>query len=165
MISSSRRRVLALIFNLGLSVLMLTSPPDAGSHVKRLKGQTIYVPAYSHIYYGDKEQPFYLTVTLSIRNTDPDHPITIISVEYYDTEGKLIKRYTENAVRLGAMASTRYVVKESDKAGGSGANFIVRWQSDAKVTEPIVESIMISTQTQQGVSFTSRGQAIKEDYE
>jgi hypothetical protein len=165
MINSSRRRVVAMIFNFGLTVLMLTSPLNAGSHVKLLKGQTIYVPAYSHIYYGDTEQPFYLTVTLSIRNTDPDLPITIDSVEYYDTDGKLIKRYTENAVKLGAMASTRYVVKESDKTGGSGANFIVRWKSDAKVTEPITESIMISTQTQQGVSFTSRGQAIREDYE
>jgi hypothetical protein len=41
----------------------------------------------------------------------------------------------------------------------------VRWKSEAKVTEPIVESIMISTKTQLGLSFTSRGQAIKEDCE
>ncbi|MBU2627056.1 MAG: DUF3124 domain-containing protein, partial [Proteobacteria bacterium] len=34
-------------------------------------GQTIYVPAYSHIYIGDRERPFLLTVTLSIRNIDP----------------------------------------------------------------------------------------------
>ena len=34
------------------------------------KGQTIYVPAYSHIYSGDRERPFLLTVTVSIRNTD-----------------------------------------------------------------------------------------------
>ena len=165
MITSGRRWVLALILYLGLSVLTFTFPVPAESRVKLLKGQTIYVPAYSHIYYGDREQPFYLTVTLSLRNTDPDHPITIVSVEYYDTDGKLIKRYSEGEVKLAALASTRYIVKESDKAGGSGANFIVRWKSDAKVTEPIAESIMISTQTQQGVSFTSRGQAIKEDDE
>jgi hypothetical protein len=165
MISSHRRRILALLVNLGLFVLTLTFPSPAVSQVKLLKGQTIYAPAYSHIYHGDREQPFYLTVTLSIRNTDPDRPITIVSLEYYDTDGKLIKRYLKNEVKLGAMASTRYVVKESDRAGGSGANFIVRWKSDEKVTEPIVESIMISTQTQQGVSFTSRGQAIEEDSE
>jgi hypothetical protein len=165
MISSSKRRIFALIATLSLSVLVLAFPLEAESQIKLLKGQTIYVPAYSHIYHGDREQPFYLTVTLSIRNTDPDHPITIVSVEYYDTDGKLIKPYTEKAVRLGAMASTRYVVKESDKAGGSGGNFMVRWKSAEKVTEPIVESIMISTQGQQGLSFTSRGQAIKEDHE
>ena len=38
------------------------------------RGQAVYVPAYSHIYIGDREHPFYLTVTLSIRNTDPQPP-------------------------------------------------------------------------------------------
>lgn len=162
---NDRKRIRALIFSLGLSVLLFTSPLEASDQIKLLKGQTIYVPAYSHIYHGDREQPFYLTVTLSIRNTDLEHPITVISVEYHDTDGKLIKHFAEKGVKLAAMASTRYVVKESDKEGGSGANFIVTWKSEAKVTEPLVESIMISTYTQQGVSFTSRGQAIKEEYE
>ena len=30
------------------------------------KGQRVYVPAYSHIYSGNKERPFLLTVTLKI---------------------------------------------------------------------------------------------------
>jgi hypothetical protein len=137
----------------------------AASKVILLKGQTVYVPAYSHIYHGDREHPFYLTVTLSIRNTDPSNPIAISSVDYYDSDGKLLKRYVENEAKLGPMASTRYVVQESDKSGGSGANFVVKWKSDAKVTEPILEAIMISTSTQQGISFTSRGQAIEETLE
>ena len=41
------------------------------------KGQAIYVPAYSHIYCGDRERPFLLAVTVSIRNTDPNQPIKI----------------------------------------------------------------------------------------
>jgi hypothetical protein len=137
----------------------------AASKVILLKGQTVYVPAYSHIYHGDREHPFYLTVTLSIRNTDPSNPIAISSVDYYDSDGKLLKRYVEKEAKLGPMASTRYVVQESDKSGGSGANFIVKWKSDAKVTEPIIEAIMISTSTQQGISFSSRGQAIEETLE
>jgi hypothetical protein len=60
------------------------------------------------------------------------------------------------------MGSVEYVVKESEKKGGSGANFIVKWNSDTEVTEPIIESVMISTSGQQGISFTSRGQAIEE---
>ncbi|MCX5884137.1 MAG: DUF3124 domain-containing protein, partial [Deltaproteobacteria bacterium] len=124
---------------------------------------TVYVPAYSLIYHGDKERPFDLAVTLSIRNTDPVHPITLVSVDYFDTDGKRIRGYLESELKLGAMSSTRYVLQESDQSGGSGASFIVRWKSEAKVTEPIVETVMISTRTQQGISFTSRGQAIKED--
>lgn len=110
-----------------------------------------------------KNVPLDLAVKLSIRNTDPVHPITLVSVDYFDTYGKRIRGYLESELKLGAMSSTRYVVQESDQSGGPGASFIVRWKSEAKVTEPIVETVMISTRTQPGISFTSLGQAIKED--
>jgi len=125
------------------------------------KGQTVYVPVYSHIYGGDREHPFYLSVTLSIRNADPTYPITVLEANYFDSEGVLIKKYMENPVKLNAMVSIRYVVKASNKAGGSGAKFIVRWISDREVNPPIIESIMIGTQMQRGISFTSRGQVIQ----
>ena len=124
------------------------------------KGQTIYVPAYSHIYSGDRESPFLLTVTLSIRNIDPQHQITIHRVDYYETQGKLLKSYLDDTVVLAPLGSVRYVVPERDKAGGSGANFMVEWKADKPVNPPIVEAIMIGTQSQQGISFTSRGRAI-----
>ncbi|MBU1163917.1 MAG: DUF3124 domain-containing protein [Proteobacteria bacterium] len=53
------------------------------------KGQTIYVPIYSHIYTGDKEMSFLLTATPSIRNTDTTHKITIFAVDYYDSNGMI----------------------------------------------------------------------------
>lgn len=150
------------VFLGGLLITVLACGASASADVKRVGGQTVYVPAYSHIYHGDREVPFYLTVTLSVRNTDPAHSITLLSVDYFDTDGKLIKHYLEGAVKLPPMGTARYVVKESDKSGGSGANFIVKWKSEGKVTEPIMESVMVSTATQQGISFTSRGQAIEE---
>jgi hypothetical protein len=146
-----------------LLLFMLVLPNSAASETKLLKGQTVYVPAYSHIYHGDREQPFYLAVTLSIRNTDLVHAITIVSIDYFDSDGKRLKRFMDNEVKLGAMGTAEYVVKESDKAGGSGANFIVVWKSEEKVSEPIIETIMIGTSTQQGISFTSRGRAIEEN--
>lgn len=159
---SRNSRIKVLSLNLFIAAA-LTFPGPAGSEVRLLKSQTVYVPAYSHIYHGDKERPFDLAVTLSIRNTDPVHSIFLVAVDYYGTDGKRIRGYQESELKLGAMSSTRYVVPESDQSGGSGANFIVRWKSDARVTEPIIETVMISTRTQQGISFTSRGQAIKED--
>jgi len=123
-------------------------------------GQTIYVPVYSHIYSGDREHPFYLAVTLSIRNTDPKQAITILSVDYYDSKGKQLRSYLKDPINLDPLASTRYVIKESDKSGGSGASFIVKWKSDVNVNAPITESVMIGTKTQQGISFTSRGRVI-----
>ncbi len=124
------------------------------------KGQLIYVPAYSHIYSGDKERPFLLTITLSIRNIDPYHRIKITLVEYYETQGQLIKKYIETPVTLNKLGSIRYIVPEKDISGGSGANFLVKWESEEFVNPPIIETVMIGTQSQQGVSFTSRGKEI-----
>jgi len=135
-------------------------PVNADEKIGLSDGQTIYVPAYSHIYSGNRETPFLLTVTLSIRNIDPKHQIKITVVDYYETQGKLLKKYVEKPVILNPLESLRYVIPERDKAGGSGANFIVEWKSDKFVNPPIVESIMIGTQSQQGISFTSRGQTI-----
>ena len=135
---------------------------SASSTVTLLKGQSVYVPVYSHIYHGDRDKQFDLTATLSIRNTDPKQEITIISVDYYDSQGNLLKNYVEQPIKLKNLASIRYVIKSNDKTGGSGAKFIVRWESKDFVNPPIIEAIMISTQSTQGISFTSRGQAIME---
>ncbi|MBU0996048.1 MAG: DUF3124 domain-containing protein [Proteobacteria bacterium] len=123
-------------------------------------GQSIYVPVYSYIYSGNREQPFLLTVTLSIRNIDPRQQIEISVIDYYATQGKLLKKYLDKPVILKPLESLRYIIPEKDKSGGSGANFIVEWKSGHFANPPIVESIMIGTQNQQGVSFTSRGREI-----
>jgi len=123
-------------------------------------GQVIYVPAYSHIYIGNKEKPYLLTVTLSIRNIDLERSILITTADYYATQGKLLKKNVSTPVRLNPLESLRYVIPEDDKTGGSGANFIVEWQSDQFANPPIVETIMIGTRSQQGISFTSRGRVL-----
>ncbi|NWH05541.1 DUF3124 domain-containing protein [Desulfobacter latus] len=120
------------------------------------KGQTVYVPAYSHIYTGNRQIPSLLTVTLSIRNIDIAHTVKIISVNYYNTKGKLLKKYQPSPIFLNPLESIRYVVDYDDKTGGSGANFIVEWQSKDSMNPPIIESIMIGSRS----SFTSRGQAL-----
>ncbi len=145
--------LLGVFLLLAGSALAEPTPPKS-------TGQTLYVPVYSHIYSGDRERPVYLASTLSIRNTDPSRAIRIINVDYFNSEGQLLRRYLEQPIELGPMASTRYIVGESDKTGGSGANFIVRWEAAAPVSPPVAEGIMISTASQLGISFTSRGRVI-----
>lgn len=125
-------------------------------------GQTLYVPAYSHIYIGHKSFPYKLSITLSIRNIDVKSPLVLTAVDYYDTDGNLARHFLEKPVTVGPMASTRFLVPEQENAGGSGANFIVRWKAEQKINPPIAESIMIGTKSQQGISFSSRGQEIRE---
>jgi hypothetical protein len=127
----------------------------------QISGQTIYVPIYSHIYTRDKSRVINLAATLSIRNTDAQNPIRINSARYYDTNGSLVKEYVDRPLRLAPMASTDFVVAEDDTSGGVGANFIVEWGASVEVTEPVVEAVMISTASQQGISFVSVGRVIK----
>jgi hypothetical protein len=88
------------------------------------------------------------------------HLIEITLVDYYETQGKLLKKFIDKPVALKPLESLRYIIPQKDKSGGSGANFIVEWHSDKPVNQPIIESIMIGTQSTQGVSFTSRGREI-----
>ncbi|WP_341526330.1 DUF3124 domain-containing protein [Nostoc sp. UHCC 0302] len=123
--------------------------------------ETIYVPVYSHIYHHNKQEIFNLAVTLSIRNTDLTNSLVLTSVRYYDSDGKLVKKYLEQPIQLDALASTDFFVNRNDTSGGLGANFIVEWVSQTKISEPIVEAVMIGTDYQQGISFTSPGRVIK----
>jgi hypothetical protein len=134
----------------------------AHAKVEQSQGQTVYVPVYSHIYSGDREQPFDLTVTLSIRNTDADTAMEVTRIRYHDSHGKLVREYLTEPVMVGPLATTRFVVKESDRWGGSGASFVVTWKAASRIATPIVETIMIGTGGGQGLSFSSRGKVMSE---
>ena len=123
-------------------------------------GQTIYVPVYSHIY-SQGGRPFLLETTLSVRNSDPDKNITIRSVRYYDTNGKLIKKYLDKPLQLKPLATAEFLVKQEKIEGGSGANFIVEWVADTKVNKPIIEAVMIGIEGQTSISFARPGIAIE----
>ncbi|MCE5336111.1 MAG: DUF3124 domain-containing protein [Desulfobacteraceae bacterium] len=160
MVNPGTKRLFGFVCLLVLASSCILPVPPASSEVRRMRGQTVYVPAYSHIYHGIRQAPFYLTVTLSVRNTDMKTPITLLAVDYYDTAGKLLKSYIKDEVKLDPIGSLEYVIVETEKSGGAGANFIVRWKADKPVSEPIFETVMIGTSAQQGISFTSRGRAI-----
>jgi hypothetical protein len=162
MIVKKKKIMAAGLVGMVLAACLLVSVGYAELETRTSSGQTVYVPIYSHVYAGDKETPFYLAATLSIRNTDPNHPITVVSVNYYDSDGRLLRSFLDKPSQLNALASRRFIIKESDKAGGSGANFIVGWEAETYANIPIIESVMIGTKGQQGISFLSRGQVIKE---
>ena len=143
-------------------VVSITPIYPAFGEIQLSRGQSVYVSIYSHVYSGVKARPFNLGAILSIRNTDRHQAVTIVSVKYYDSEGKFLTDYLDEPLQLKALASTRYIIREDDKAGGSGANFIVKWKSEKKITPPIIEAVMIGTHSGQGISFVSRGQVIEE---
>lgn len=124
-------------------------------------GQTVYVPVYSHIYAAGGVARL-LEVTLSLRNTDLDHPIVIDSIRYYDTEGRQLEEYLEAPVVLGPMASTDFLVEHRDRAGGSGANFLIDWTAEAVVTQPVMEAVMVNVEGNRAFSFVRPGYPISD---
>lgn len=102
-----------------------------------------------------------MTAILSIRNISPENSIIITKVEYYDTNGKLIKNYIDHSFSLDKMSSKDFVIPESDLSGGVGANFLVEWKSTIPLAAPIMESIMLGTVGTKAFSFSSRGKKIK----
>lgn len=130
---------------------------------KVVMGQMIYVPIYSHIYHNNSSnRALNLSATLSIRNTDPTNSIVIASIRYYDTKGKLIRQYIEQPVELQALAATDVFIQTDDVVGGAGASFIIEWVAEQKVLAPVVEAVMISTASAQGISFVSTGRVLKQ---
>jgi len=156
----TRNVMVALMFFVWMAASGFPSFAHADDALLLSKGQMLYVPVYSHIYAGNRELPLLLTVTLSVRNVDTKHPITLTVVDYYGTKGELLKKYLERDVVLGPLESTRYIIPQKEKEGGSGANFLVAWKAEKSVNPPLVESIMIGAGGQHGISFTSRGRII-----
>lgn len=135
---------------------------SATSDMRLSKGQTVYVSAYSNVYSGPRKNPFQLANMLSIRNVDMSAKFKVTTIDYYDNDGRIIRRYLTAPLVLGPLASHHIYLEENDTKGGFGANFIVRWSSDAAINTPIIESVMIGATSGQGISFVSAGQEIKE---
>ncbi|MDR8391232.1 DUF3124 domain-containing protein [Aliifodinibius sp. S!AR15-10] len=142
------------------STTALTAASFVNFSENAIMGENVYVPVYSHIYQLDHRKTFNLTATLSFRNSDMQHPITLKKVYYYDSKGSLVHKYLDQPQTIGPLASTSFVVEEEDLRGGVGANFLVLWESEEQVSHPIIEAVMISTSQQQGISFVSEGRAI-----
>jgi hypothetical protein len=125
-------------------------------------GQTIFVPAYSEMYYASNGRTLELAVTLAVHNTDFTNAIILTSARYYNGDGLVVQEYLPQPLTLGPLASTEFFVETRPESGGVGTNFVVEWVAEQPVYEPIVEAIMLSTTSSQGISFTSPGRVIRQ---
>jgi hypothetical protein len=135
---------------------------QASSPAPLSQGATVYVPVYSHIYVGIKGHTFDLAISLSVRNPNLKDTITLTSVAYHDSDGKFVRSYLDNPIQVAPLASKDFFVGESDSTGGLGASFVVKWKSQKPVNEPVIEGVMAGTRSGQGISFTTRGQVIRD---
>lgn len=136
-----KKRMLKLL----ITALFAASPAMAAEAVS--SGQTLYLPVYSHIWHGDRKgsdkspSKSLVSVLVSIRNTSLKTPVRVFSARYYSTEGKLLKEYLGKPLSIGAMGTHELFVERRDSEGGSGANFIIQWDSATPTNAPVVEAL------------------------
>ncbi len=123
--------------------------------------ETDYVPVYADIYYKDGTREFYLTTTLSIRNTSLSDSAYVLSATYYDSYGKQLKEYIDSVILLSPLESIEFVVEEMENIGGAGANFIINWGAPSYSDQLLIQSIMIGASGQQGISFITNAKILE----
>ncbi len=120
------------------------------------KSGKVYIPVYSNIYQRSRNERTSLTSTLSIHNTSETDTLFISRIDYFNTEGKLVKKYLESTIYLNTFETVEYVVDEADDSGGSGANFVVHWYGSRKLN-PLFQAVMIGGLGNKSFSFSTQG--------
>lgn len=149
-----------------LIAIAASFPAFASDGIEPLsKGQTVYVPVYSHIWHGDigqsgKASSELVSVLISVRNTDPKNSIRVISAPYFSTAGTLIADYLPISRIVGPFATLELFVERRESDGGSGANFAIRWDASTPVPPPIIEALHTTVYPGRTLSFISRGKPI-----
>lgn len=117
----------------------------------------VYLPVYSHIYHIHEHRTFDLTITVSLRNISMKDTLYILKADYYNTIGENIRHYVKKPIYINPLETKEIVIDERDFEGGSGANFIFEWAMSNNKNKPIFEAVMISTYSQQGISYLTKG--------
>jgi hypothetical protein len=123
-------------------------------------GELIYLPIYSSIFYENGKHTLELAATVSIHNINPTQAITVTRADYYDTQGRLIKRYLDKPLALAALQTSNLVVDKADTAGGTGANFLIEWKAESDAASPLIEAVMINASSNLGIAFTTTGRVV-----
>lgn len=121
----------------------------------------VYVPIYSDIYVDPQNPNNLLSATLSIRNTSYSDSLFISKIDYFNTEGELVRSYIDNPISLLPMATLNYVIEKDDDTGGHGANFMVALSAKNKAVKPVIQAIMIGQFSNKSFAFSTDGYSVK----
>lgn len=123
---------------------------------------SVYVPAYASVRLGAGGDLVELAATLSIRNTSESRLLNVLDIEYYDSAGELVERYLLEPIALKQLGAMEIFVEAADMRAGPGAHFLVNWAASGRISEPVIESVMIGVKGTHGYSFVSEGRRLNE---
>ncbi len=144
---------------LALLVILSCLFPGATMAQRALSnGQYLYLPIYAFIWYGNldttgvaKQLP--VSALISIHNTDMEKPLKVLAARYYSTEGKFLRNFVSPPRILKPMETLEILVERRDVVGGSGANFVIQWESEVPISPPLVQALHAELQTNRAISF------------
>jgi len=150
-----------------LALLALSNTASAQEPRPLSKSQTLYLPIYSHMLYGNlgksgKASYVLLSALVSIRNSDAKRSLRVLSARYFDTQGKLLGERVPTPVVLPPLGTLELFVELNDASGGSGANFVVRWEADAAINPPLVEALHANMDGGKAVIFMTQSVPVAE---
>lgn len=162
-INSGGRQLLLAVF----AIFALCTVAVAQEARPLAKGQTLYLPIYSHMLYGNlgknkTASHVLLSALVSIRNTDPKRPLRVLSARYFDTQGKLLGERVPALVVLPPLGTLELFVELNDASGGSGANFVIKWEADQPINPPLVESLHANMDGGKAVIFMTQSVPLSE---
>lgn len=153
-----------------LVILSLVAAGEAAAQAEPplSKGQTIYLPVYSHVYQGSydrqgKADKLLLSAMISIRNRDPKRAIRVSSARYYNTDGRLLREFVPQPRTIPPFGTLELFIERHDESGGSGANFAVVWDAESAVNPPALEAVHGALEGGRAVMFTTTGSPIHAD--
>ena len=153
----------------GLAFALLGAAAGAMAQEARplSKGQTLYLPIYSHMLYGNlgksgKASYVLMSALVSVRNTDPRRPIRVYTAKYFDTNGKMLGERVPTPMLVPPLGTLEVFVELNDASGGSGANFIIKWDAEQPVNPPLVESLHANMDGGKAVIFMTQSVPLAE---
>src|SRR5689334_17253789 len=127
-------KYLVLTFSLFILFVSCSKTSDSDYHapdwsarmtkhsVDSLHQGTTYLAVYPQIYQLNENRKVDLSATVSIRNIDMRDTMYISKIDYYNTEGKMVRKYLSEMIYVKPLETIEIVIKNTDNAGGTGAN-------------------------------------------
>ena len=145
-----------------LVALLLTTAVAHAADRSPSTGQSVYLPIYAYVRYGDKDamKAEEVSTLISVRSTEPERAITLLSLRYYSTEGKMLRELLPKPRVLKPFQAAEFFIERKDVEGGSGAGAVLRWKAEEPANPPLVQSLHIEVKYNRALSFTTDGVVI-----
>ena len=163
------RRITLLIAGLAFGITIYMAATVSGKKAKKQLLPLTYVAVdtamlnYSqHVYIAvnlksqteNRAANSGLTSILKIRNTSFSDTIYVLKIDFYDKEGKILKKYIDSVLLVKPMATAEMIVKK-DEFKERGDNFIVEWRAATVSASPLIQ--VITSDRENKVVSTTNG--------